>query len=351
MPLKSQEKIASYKKAGVDIEAGNRFVETIKPYIERTRRPEVISELGHYAGLFQIDKNRYKQPVLVSSTDGVGTKLKLAIDMNRYDTIGIDLVAMCVNDLLCMGAEPLFFLDYMASHRLDLERGVELIKGITEGCRQSRCALLGGETAEMPILYKAGDFDLAGFAVGIVDREAIIEGTSIAIGHKIIGLASSGFHSNGYSLIHKILSDTKSVLSDKPKGFSKSLGEALLAPTKIYTNTVMTLKREFDLFGIAHITGGGLLENIPRILPDRCAAFIDQSCWQQPVLFDWIQKAGNIDPREMLQVFNCGIGLVLVVSANQASEILQRSAGLGEEAMLIGEIKKREPGGDPITII
>ncbi|MBI1910052.1 MAG: phosphoribosylformylglycinamidine cyclo-ligase [Deltaproteobacteria bacterium] len=340
-----------YKEAGVDIDTGNRFVQKIKPFLKKTERPEVLSRLGHFAGLFQVNKLKYTNPVLVSSTDGVGTKILIAVEMNRFDTIGIDLVAMCVNDVLCLGAEPLFFLDYYASGKLDIEAAATVVRGIAKACADINCSLIGGETAEMPSIYRDGDFDMAGFTVGIVDRDQIIDGSSISIGNKIIGIGSSGCHSNGYSLVRKILKEAKASLKDHPKELKTSLGESLLMPTRIYVNTVMNLKRDFSLHGIAHITGGGLLENLPRVLPAQCRAEIRLSNWPRPPLFTWLQKEGKVEEEEMQRVFNCGIGLMLVVPAPEVEDILQRLKSLQEEAWLIGEIVERKKGEPSLSIL
>ncbi|MDO8644930.1 MAG: phosphoribosylformylglycinamidine cyclo-ligase, partial [bacterium] len=340
-----------YKQAGVDIDAGNSFVQKIKPFLKKTERPEVLSRLGHFAALFQLNKLKYENPVLVSCTDGVGSKLKIAIEMNRFDTIGIDLVAMCVNDLLCMGAEPLFFLDYYACHNLNVDNAVAVVKGIAQACSEINCTLIGGETAEMPQVYKKNDFDMAGFSVGIVDRDEIIDGSSVSIGNKIIGLASSGPHSNGYALIHKIVQDAKASLTEKPAGFEKTLGENLLEPTRIYVKTILKLKKEFQIFGMAHITGGGLWENLPRVLPKKCRAILHKDSWPLPPIFSWLQKNGKVPEKEMQRVYNCGIGFMIVVSASEAEEIVNRLKGFKEEAWIIGEIAARKSDDEPISIV
>ena len=339
----------TYKDAGVDIDAGNEFVNKIKPLIESTRRRGVMAGFGGFGGFFALDTAEMKEPVLVSGTDGVGTKLMLAIEMQKFDTIGIDLVAMCVNDIACCGATPLFFLDYMATGKLKPDEHIELIKGIADGCRQSECALIGGETAEMPDLYSKNDFDLAGFAVGIVDREKIVEGHNIGIGNAIVGIDSSGFHSNGYSLVRKILRDNSLDLSKTYDGLDRELGEMLLEPTIIYSRLVKQLGREFEIKGIAHITGGGLLENIPRILPRTVQASIELSSWSIPQIFRFLQGLGSIDDTELLRVFNCGIGLALVTPQENAKELVSAIEGAGYGARIIGKTRQRPEGAPGIV--
>ncbi|MBF0491389.1 MAG: phosphoribosylformylglycinamidine cyclo-ligase [Deltaproteobacteria bacterium] len=341
----------TYKDAGVDIDAGNQFVQRIKPLIQKTQRTEVISSLGGYAGLFSINILKYKDPVLVSTTDGVGTKLKLALELGRYKGLGQDLVGMCVNDLLCVGAEPLFFLDYFATGKLDIDIAVEVIEGITECLKNINCTLIGGETAEMPGLYQTKDFDLAGFAVGIVNRGEMIDGSSISIGNKIIGLASSGVHSNGFSLVRKLIQEAQVNLEQHDNDLKQSLGAALLEPTRIYVNSILALKRQFNVLGLAHITGGGLLENPPRIFPKQCKGIFNLKSWERPLLFKKLQAWGNISEEEMLRVFNCGIGMILVVEANQAEEAVSRLAGLGEQAWIIGEIAERNAGEGAVSFV
>ncbi|HKY61969.1 MAG TPA: phosphoribosylformylglycinamidine cyclo-ligase [bacterium] len=331
----------TYQSAGVSIDAGNAFVEAIKPLLKRTKRPEVLTPIGGFAGLFSINKLKYDEPVLVSSTDGVGTKLKLAQDLNSFRGIGVDLVAMCVNDLLCIGAEPLFFLDYYACGKLEVDKAVQVIDGMTESLASINCALIGGETAEMPGVYHQGEFDLAGFAVGVVNRGDIIDGSGIALGHKLIGLASSGVHSNGYSLVRKIVADRKLDLNKVYPGFAKPLGQVLLEPTLVYVNPVLQLRKEFPILGVAHITGGGLLENIPRILPAQSRVVLKRSAWPRVPIFDFLQEQGRVEDAEMHRVFNCGIGMVLVVKPGDAEEILHRLNAGGQAAYLIGEIAAR----------
>ena len=327
----------SYRDAGVDIDAGNTLVERIKPHAASTRRPEVMAGLGGFGALFEIPTDRYQQPVLVSGTDGVGTKLKLAMDMNKHDTIGIDLVAMCVNDLIVQGAEPLFFLDYYATGKLDVDAASDVVKGIAEGCKQAGAALIGGETAEMPGMYHGNDYDLAGFCVGVVEKSRIIDGSQVKAGDVLLGLASSGPHSNGYSLIRKVLETTSANLSD---AFANStLGELLLAPTRIYIKPLLALLEQVNVHAMAHITGGGLLENLPRVMPTDTQARIQADSWQRPAIFDWLQQQGNIDAREMYRTFNCGLGMVLVVDASEADTAIALLQEQGETAVRIGEIE------------
>lgn len=329
----------SYKNAGVDIDAGNELVEQIKPAIKSTHRPEVLANIGGFGGLFALQANQYKQPILVSGTDGVGTKLRLAQYMNQHATIGIDLVAMCVNDVIVQGAEPLFFLDYFATGKLSIQQAKAVIEGIAEGCRQSNAALIGGETAEMPAMYKDGDYDLAGFCVGIVDKDKLIDGSSIRAGDMIIALPSSGIHSNGFSLVNKVL-ETSNASLDKifDKSKNKTLGEVLLQPTIIYTNVVLDLLNKIDLHGLCHITGGGLVENVPRVIPNGCTANIKTKAWERPEIFTWLQKMGHVDESEMLRVFNCGLGMLLFLSSEQAELAIEISAQHNHAAKIIGEI-------------
>ncbi len=333
----------TYKDAGVDIDAGNEFVHQIKPLVKQTSRPEVVADIGGFGGLFSLNTAKYQRPVLVAATDGVGTKLMLAFMMNQHETVGIDLVAMCVNDIIVQGAEPLFFLDYFATGKLTPAQAVEVIKGITEGCKQAGCALLGGETAEMPGMYRSGEYDLAGFAVGVADYERIIDGSSITKGDQIIGIASSGLHSNGYSLARKILLDTMKLdLMKIPEGLDRPLGEVLLTPTRIYVRSILNLLRDCHLKGIAHITGGGLLENIPRVLPQHCKAVINGNSWDKPAIFELLRQGGLVPPEEMYRTFNYGIGMVLIVPEAETDDILARLAGLDEKAWLIGHIAAAE---------
>ena len=340
----------AYKKAGVDIDAGNRFVENIKPLIKSTARRGVIGGVGGFGGFFGLDLSGMREPVLVSGTDGVGTKLKVAIDMGRLDTIGIDLVAMCENDIACSGAEPLFFLDYFATGKLMPEEHTAIVAGIAEACRQTKCALIGGETAEMPELYGDGDFDLAGFAVGIVDRAKIIDGSEIGAGNAIIGISSSGFHSNGYALVRRIVRDASLDLNATYDGFDRSLGELLLKPTRLYSPLVSSLTRSFHVKGVAHITGGGFWDNIPRILPPGLQAAIYRDRWQIPPLFRFFEQHGNIDDRELLRVFNCGIGMIVVVPHDEAKDAMDAANSMGEEARIIGITRGRSSDAPPIVI-
>ena len=326
----------SYLDAGVDIDAGNELVERIKPAVKSTNRSGVITGLGGFGGLFQLDVNRYKEPLLVSGTDGVGTKLLLARQLNRHDTIGIDLVAMCVNDILTCGAEPLFFLDYYATGKLKIDNAAAVIEGIAEGCRQSQCALIGGETAEMPGMYGEDEYDLAGFTVGVVDRPKLIDGSNIMAGHELLGLQSSGPHSNGYSLIRKVLEQSADDPSMPMDGHT--LGEALLAPTRIYVKTLLPLIEQYTIDGMAHITGGGLSENIVRVIPDDLGLEINLGAWDFPEVFNWLQENGGIAEAEMLRTFNCGIGMVLLVSQDNTAEIAEALEQSGESVYRLGRV-------------
>jgi len=343
---------STYKDAGVDIDAGNTFVKLIKPLVKATSRPEVIADIGGFGGLFSLNTNKYKNPVLVSGTDGVGTKLKLAFMADKHDTVGIDLVAMCVNDIVVQGAEPLFFLDYLATGKLEPEKAALIIKGIAEGCTMAGCALIGGETAEMPGFYADGEYDLAGFTVGVVERDNIIDGSTITVGNKLIGLASSGIHSNGYSLARKVIFDTMGLTIDSPlPGLGKSVAEELLTPTRIYVKSILNLRRDFRINGVAHITGGGLLENVPRVLPNGCKAVIRKNSWEIPSIFTLLQEAGNIDETELFRTFNCGIGMVLAVPESESEEVLIRLSGLNERACVIGEVVKCEAGKECVELV
>jgi len=323
----------TYKDAGVDIDAGNELVERIKPLVAATRREEVVSGIGGFGGLFALPPGRYHEPVLVSGTDGVGTKLKLAQALGRHDSIGIDLVAMCVNDVLVTGAEPLFFLDYFACGQLDVDVATDVVRGIAEGCRQAGAALIGGETAEMPDMYAAGEYDLAGFCVGAVERSAMIDGTSIRAGDALIGIRSSGPHSNGYSLIRKVLD-----LAGGEEIDGRDAGETLLEPTRIYVKPVLAMMQAIGVKGLAHITGGGITENLPRILDTSLHAEIDTSSWDQGPVFDWLASIGNITTAEMRRTFNCGVGMIAVVDDDSVGEALGVLADKGEEAWVIGRI-------------
>jgi phosphoribosylformylglycinamidine cyclo-ligase len=342
----------TYKDAGVDIAAGNSFVNMIKPMVKSTYRPEVMADIGGFGGLFSLNTAKYKNPVLVSGTDGVGTKLKIAFMADRHDTVGIDLVAMCVNDIIVQGAEPLFFLDYLATGHLLPEKAAQVVKGIAEGCRQAGCALIGGETAEMPGFYVDGEYDIAGFAVGVVERDCIIDGTGISVGNRLIGVASSGLHSNGYSLARKLVFERMALSVDSQfPGTGRTVAEELLTPTRIYVRSVMNLMKDFRINGIAHITGGGLLENVPRILPRGCQATIHLDAWERPALFEVLREAGNVERDEMYRAFNMGIGMVLAVSENESEDIIDRLNGLGESARLIGEITSCPEGAECVRLV
>ena len=329
------------------MDAGDRLVENIKPFARRTLRDGVLAGIGGFGALFEVPKG-YREPVLVSGTDGVGTKLKLAFQLNRHDTIGIDLVAMSVNDILVQGAEPLFFLDYFACGKLAVDTATQVVKGIAAGCERAGCALIGGETAEMPGMYAEGEYDLAGFAVGVVEKSGIIDGSGIVAGDVVLGLASSGAHSNGYSLVRKIV-ETSGV--DLSSGFDgRPLGEALLAPTRIYVRPVLAALRTVRIKGLAHITGGGLVENVPRVLPSNVRAVLAKGAWPRPKVFEWLQKTGNVAEAEMHRVFNCGIGMVAIVAAEDAGRAQQALEHEGESVFRIGEIRARA-GGEPQTIV
>jgi phosphoribosylformylglycinamidine cyclo-ligase len=331
----------SYRDAGVDIDAGDALVERIKPFARRTMRPEVLAGIGGFGGLVEIGA-RYREPVLVSGTDGVGTKLKVAFALGRHDTVGIDLVAMSVNDILVQGAEPLFFLDYYACGKLDVDVAATVVAGIAAGCEQAGCALIGGETAEMPGMYVDGEYDLAGFAVGVVEKSRIVDGRGIAAGDVVIGLASSGPHSNGFSLIRRIVERSAGGLATPFAG--ATVGDALIAPTRIYVKPLLALMAALPVKGMAHITGGGLVENVPRMLPDGVAAHLEHARWQRPAIFDWLQREGNVADAEMHRVFNCGIGMTVVVAERDADAALASLAAHGERASAIGRIVARAPG-------
>lgn len=332
----------TYKDAGVDIEAGDELVERIKPAVKRSMRPEVLAGLGGFGALFEIPIDRYKKPVLVSGTDGVGTKLRLAIETARHDTIGIDLVAMCANDVVVQGAEPLFFLDYYATAKLSVDVAEAVIKGIVEGCVQAGAALIGGETAEMPGMYAEGDYDLAGFCVGIVEKDGIIDGSRTRPGDAIIGLPSSGPHSNGYSLIRKLLKSAKATATTKLA--EGTLYDALLKPTRIYVKPLLALAKRVPIRGLAHITGGGLTENIPRVIPAGLEVLLSAQTWKRPEVFDWLQRAGNIADAEMYRTFNCGIGMTVTVAAEHLDKALQVLREQGESPVVIGEVRRGETG-------
>ena len=332
----------TYKDAGVDTKEGERAVSLMKEHVKKTFNENVLTGLGSFGSLFSLDVAGMKQPVLVSGTDGVGTKLKIAFMMDKHDTVGIDCVAMCANDVLCQGAKPLFFLDYIATGKVRAEKIADIVKGIADGCSQSGSALVGGETAEMPDFYGEGEYDMAGFSVGIVDKERIITGERIAAGDRIIGIPSSGIHSNGYSLVRKVFFEKmKMGVDEHVDELGQTLGEALLTPTKIYANACGAVLPKFDVKGIVHITGGGFFENIPRILPDDTAAVIDTDAWQIPPIFTYIEKCGNIDRKEMFSTYNMGIGMMMVVDADDAAGVVEALKAAGENAAVIGEIRQR----------
>jgi phosphoribosylformylglycinamidine cyclo-ligase len=343
---------SKYAEAGVDIDAGNRFVELIKPIVSKTFKSGVITEIGGFAGLFSLNTQNFKNPVLVSSTDGVGTKLKIAFMLDKHDTVGIDLVAMSVNDIMVQGAVPLFFLDYLAMGKLDVDRAKDIVTGIAVGCQEAECSLIGGETAEMAGFYPDGEYDLAGFVVGLADNEELLDGSEIAVGHHLIGIGSSGLHSNGYSLVRKIFFDQlKMTVNDYVADFGRTVGEELLEPTRIYSRAIRNLRRDFKIYGISHITGGGFIDNIPRILPKRCKAVITKNSWSRHPIFSFVQKAGQISDHEMLRTFNNGLGLVIVVGEKDTSEILLRLKAMGESACLIGAVEARNDEEEAVVFI
>lgn len=348
----NNNKPLSYKDAGVDIDAGNRLIEGIKAVAKRTRRPEVLTGLGGFGALFELPKG-YKEPVLVSGTDGVGTKLRLAMQLGKHDTIGIDLVAMCVNDLIVGGAEPLFFLDYYATGKLDVATATDVVKGIGAGCELSGCSLVGGETAEMPGMYEGEDYDLAGFCVGIVEKAHILDGSKVGAGDILLGLASSGPHSNGYSLIRKIIEHANADLGtpiNTPEG-KTTLGNALLAPTRIYVRPLLGLIKQVPVHALAHITGGGLLENIPRVMPNHTKAVINADAWPMPGVFKWLQDAGNVEPLEMYRTFNCGLGMVVCVPAEHAAKATEYLEAQGEAVFQLGHIEACDTNQPCVDIV
>lgn len=345
-------KTFSYKDSGVDIEKGDAFVRAIKTMVEATFQPGVMTKIGGFAGSVSLNLEKYKKPVLVSSTDGVGTKLKIAFLMDRHDTVGIDLVAMCVNDIVVCGARPLFLLDYFATSRLDQEKALQVVSGIARGCMEAECSLIGGETAEMPGFYAEGEYDLAGFVVGLADEAHLIDGSGVAAGDRLIGIASSGLHSNGYSLVRKvILEHHRMDLNQRVEEIGEVLGEALLKPTRIYVRTILPLIKEFKIGGMAHITGGGITGNLPRVIPDGCKAIIHKGTWDIPPIFPFLKERGNIAEDEMLKTFNNGIGMILIVKPEETEDVLQRLRSLGEKAFLIGEIGRAEKDEDPIEYL
>nr|WP_239033089.1 phosphoribosylformylglycinamidine cyclo-ligase [Pseudoalteromonas luteoviolacea] len=338
----------SYKDAGVDIDAGNALVERIKGVVKKTRRPEVMGGIGGFGALCELPTG-YKEPVLVAGTDGVGTKLRLAIDLKKHDTVGIDLVAMCVNDLIVQGAEPLFFLDYYATGKLDVDTAADVVSGIGKGCELSGCALIGGETAEMPGMYEGDDYDMAGFCTGVVEKSKIIDGTKVKAGDQLIALASSGPHSNGYSLIRKVLEVSGADTNEEYAG--KPLGEHLLEPTRIYVKPILELLKDVDVHALSHITGGGFWENIPRVLPESAKAVVKGDSWEWPAIFNWLQENGNISTHEMYRTFNCGVGMILVVPADKLAQSLEILTAQGENAWHIGEIQDAVEGEEQVEIL
>ncbi len=343
---------SKYSDAGVDIDKGNLFVSRIKSIVSETHRRGVLTDIGGFSGLFSIGNEDLTNPVLIASTDGVGTKLNVAKLCNKHDTIGIDLVAMCVNDVIVSGAKPLFFLDYFASSTLDLDVATEVVRGIATGCKQANCSLIGGETAEMPGLYQPGDYDLAGFVVGIGDRNALIDGSDIRVGDKIIGLASSGIHSNGYSLVRKVFFEQlEKGVDDYIEEFGCTVGEELLRPTRIYVESVVNILRRYKINGLIHITGGGFIDNIPRILPAGCDAHISKDSWPILPVFTYLQEKGNIDIAEMFRTYNMGIGMMAIVSENNVEDLLHQFKALGEQPYLIGEIRAAKAGNSGKGVI
>lgn len=348
----NQKVVSKYSQAGVDIDKGNEFVSRIKGLVSETHGRGVLNDIGGFSGMFAIGNAGYKDPVLISSTDGVGTKLTVAKLCNKHDTIGVDLVAMCVNDVVVSGAKPLFFLDYFAVSSLDLDVATEVVRGIAEGCKISGCALIGGETAEMPGLYQPGDYDLAGFVVGIAERNKIIDGSDIRVGNKIIGLASSGLHSNGYSLVRKIFfKELGLAVNDMVPELGCTVGEELLKPTKIYVESILKVLRSYTLNGLIHNTGGGFIDNIPRILPGGCKAVIRTGSWDVPKIFPYLQKKGNIPVQEMYRTFNMGIGMMALVSEQDLEDVMQQFSALGESPYLIGEIAAAEHGDEEQVVM
>ncbi len=350
--MTTKKKKDRYSEAGVDIDAGNKFVQLIKPVVSKTFKSNVITDIGGFAGLYSLQSQDLKNAVLVSSTDGVGTKLKIAFMMDKHDTIGIDLVAMCVNDIVVQGASPLFMLDYISMSKLNVNKCVDIVKGVSDGCIEAGCSLIGGETAEMPGFYSEDEYDLVGFVTGIIDNDQLLDGSEIAFGHQLIGISSSGLHSNGYSLVRKVFFDElKMKITDYVEEFGKTLGEELLTPTRIYAKTVSNLRRGFRLYGISHITGGGLTENLPRILPEQCKVVINTESWTPHPVFKYLEKAGNIPEEDMLRTFNNGLGLVIVVSEEDCPEALQRLKAMGETAYHIGRVEARGENDSAIEFI
>jgi phosphoribosylformylglycinamidine cyclo-ligase len=350
---KTLEKRMTYRGAGVDIDAGNKFVDLIRPLVRKTFRPEVVTDIGGFGGLFALRAKKYKNPILVASTDGVGTKLKVAFMTGKHDTVGIDLVAMCVNDVVVGGAEPLFLLDYLATGKLALGVSTQIVKGVAQGCIQAGCALIGGETAEMPSFYPPGEYDLAGFTVGIVEKSKVVDGSAIRAGDQLVGIASSGLHSNGYSLARKVFFERMRLKpGSKVKGLTKSIGEELLVPTKIYVRPLLDLLQHFHIHGMAHITGGGITDNLPRVIPPGCKAVIWLGAWPVPPIFKVLQEGGDVAEEEMLRTFNNGVGMILAVPAKETEGVISRLKRWKEKAYLIGEIvKKTTPRENPIDYV
>ncbi|MEW6264188.1 MAG: phosphoribosylformylglycinamidine cyclo-ligase [Thermodesulfobacteriota bacterium] len=346
----ASKKVWTYKDAGVDIEAGAEVVRRIKSVAKTTFDSRVITDIGGFSALYSLNLTKYENPVLVTSCDGVGSKLKVAALAGRHDTIGIDLVAMCVNDILAQGARPLFFLDYLAMSKVEPGLAEQIILGVAAGCREAGCSLIGGETAELPDFYAPGDYDLAGFVVGVVERDEIIDGSEISVGDHLIGLPSSGLHSNGFSLVRKLIFDHLG-LGITDKLLSGTVADELLKPTIIYVNTLQVLRRDFKVLGVAHITGGGLVDNVPRILPHGCQAVIRKDSWPRPEIFHFLQQAGQVAEAEMFRTFNMGLGLVLVVPSEQSEEVFDRLRGMGQRASLVGEIQERPPGEAPLLLV
>ena len=343
----------TYRGAGVDIDAGNKFVDLIRPLVRKTFRPEVVTDIGGFGGLFALQARKYKNPILVASTDGVGTKLKVAFMTGKHDTVGIDLVAMCVNDVVVQGAEPLFLLDYLATGRISLGVSTQIVKGVARGCLQAGCALIGGETAEMPSFYREGEYDLAGFTVGVVEKRKVIDGSAIRAGDRLVGIASSGLHSNGYSLARKVLFEKMRLKpGSRVRGLGRNIGEELLVPTKIYVKPLLDLIRNYHIHGMAHITGGGITDNLPRVIPPGCKALIRRGAWPVPPIFEVIRQGGNVAEEEMLRTFNNGIGMILAVPAGEVKGVIARLKRWKEKAYPIGEIvRKLYPRENPISYL
>ncbi len=347
--ITAMPKHITYADAGVDVDKANNFVDTIKAIAGETSRSGVMSDIGGFGGLFSLNAANYTNPVLVSSTDGVGTKLKIAFMMNKHNTIGIDLVAMCVNDIAVQAAKPLFFLDYLSVGKLDTDVAADIIRGIAEGCKQAKCALIGGETAEMPGLYQTGEYDLAGFTVGVVENDKIIDGSDIHVGNQLIGIASSGLHSNGYSLVRKVCFEIlKMEIDTQVPELERTIGEELLTPTRIYAELIQSIIRDLPVNGMAHITGGGIPDNITRIIPNACQVQIKKGSWEIPPIFSFLQEKGNISENEMMRTFNNGIGLILVVPDNSVQEIQERLQAMNEKSFIIGEIAERKESDEKI---